>query len=52
MINFRVMCLPHEVDSIVNELSKIYEVVEVSPFYKNRGASKLGRVYITVTRRK
>ena len=46
MINFRIMCLPHEIDDIVNELSKIYDVIEVSPFYKNHGASKQGRVYL------
>lgn len=38
-----------EVDAAVPALAHGFEVQEVSGFYPNRGASVLGRVYVTAT---
>ncbi|NKE63287.1 hypothetical protein FXN61_43825 [Lentzea sp. PSKA42] len=38
-----------EVDAAVSALAHGFEVQEVSGFYPNRGASVLGRVYVTAT---
>lgn len=46
-MRLRVEGTPTEVEATVEVLRTVLDVQEVSRFYPNRGASTLGRVYVT-----
>ncbi|MET8756846.1 DUF3970 family protein [Lentzea sp. NPDC004782] len=47
-MKIRLEGTPQEIEQAVTALREVFEVQEVSGFYKNRGQSVLGRVYVTV----
>ena len=47
-MKIRVEGTSQEIEHAVAALREVFEVQEVSGFYKNRGQSVLGRVYVTV----
>lgn len=47
-MRIRLMGTEDEIAAIAERLATVLDVREVSDFYPNRGASKLGRVYLDV----
>lgn len=45
-MRIRLMGKPDEINAALPRLAAVFEVLETSPFYPNRGASVLGRVYV------
>jgi hypothetical protein len=48
MIKMRLEGLPEDIQKLVEDLKKKYEVLDVSKPYENRGTSKFVRVYVSV----
>ncbi|WP_406640457.1 hypothetical protein [Amycolatopsis sp. WGS_07] len=47
-MRIRLMGTEAEIAAVAERLASVLEVQEISEFYPNRGASVLGRVYLTV----
>ncbi|QFU85721.1 hypothetical protein [Amycolatopsis sp. YIM 10] len=47
-MRIRLMGTEAEIAVVAERLATVLDVQEASDFYPNRGASKLGRVYLTV----
>ncbi|MFE0027074.1 hypothetical protein [Amycolatopsis sp. NPDC059021] len=47
-MKIRLMGTRTEIAAVVTRLATVLDVQEVSDFYPNRGASALGRVYLTI----
>lgn len=45
-MRIRLMGTSDEINAALPGLAAVFEVLETSPFYPNRGASVLGRVYV------
>lgn len=49
MVKIRLHGLLEDIEPMVENLKNFYNVVDVSKPYKDRGDSKLYRIYVTVT---
>lgn len=47
-MDFRITGTQDDITAAIEKLKAVFEVLEVSSFYPNRGDSKLGRVYVKV----